>query len=69
MQDGFSQDWEVYGVLTNELRLATYVELDTVCSVEDLHNMLEVIDVHNEFTAYAQKQRDAAEEQARRNQK
>lgn len=31
-------------VLTAEPPLATYVELDTVCNTEDLHNMLEIME-------------------------
>lgn len=31
-------------VLAAEKPLATYVELDTVCNVEDLHNMLEIME-------------------------
>lgn len=52
-------------VVTNELRLATYVELDTVCNVEDLHNMLELIEVKNEFDEMA---RVAKEQQEKVNQ-
>lgn len=29
--------------------MATYVELDTVCNVQDLHNMLEILEVKYEF--------------------
>lgn len=36
-------------VLTSKLKLASYVELDTVCSVEDLYNMIEIIEAHSEF--------------------
>lgn len=44
LQDKFSQDWEVYMVLAAEPPLATYVELDTICNTEDLHNMLEIME-------------------------
>ena len=33
--------------------MATYVELDTVCNVEDLHNMLEILEVKQEFDELA----------------
>lgn len=33
--------------------MATYVELDTVCNVEDLHNMLEILEVKMEFDEVA----------------
>lgn len=51
-------------VVTNEMKLATYVELDTVCSVEDLHNMLEIIEAKNEFDEMA---RIAKEQQDKAN--
>lgn len=35
--------------MTSELKLASYFELDTVYSVEDLHNMLEIIEVKQEI--------------------
>ncbi len=31
-------------VLSAEQPLATYVELDTICNTEDLHNMLEIME-------------------------
>ncbi|QNR53867.1 hypothetical protein phiK7A1_079 [Pseudomonas phage phiK7A1] len=51
-------------VITNELRLATYMDLDTVCNVEDLHNMLEIIEAKNEFDEMA---RVAKEQQDKAN--
>jgi len=33
--------------------MATYVELDTVCNVEDLHNMLEMLEIKMEFEEIA----------------
>lgn len=33
--------------------MATYVDLDTVCNVEDLHNMLEILEVKMEFDELA----------------
>lgn len=53
VQDQFSQDWEVYNVLTSPLGLATYVELDTVCNTEDLYKMFEIVQVHKEMEAIA----------------
>lgn len=46
-------------VLSSDLKLATYVELDTVCNVEDLHNMLEVIETKIEFDDIAHLKREA----------
>ncbi|QYW06632.1 hypothetical protein uav_101 [Pseudomonas phage UAVern] len=53
MQEQFGQDWEIYLVLTAERPMATYVELDTVCNVQDLHNMLEILEVKHEFDEVA----------------
>jgi hypothetical protein len=53
LQERFGQDWEIYLILTAENPMATYVELDTVCNVEDLHNMLEILEVKQEFDELA----------------
>lgn len=58
MADKFSQDWEVYLVLSSDLNLASYVELDTVCNVEDLNNMLEIIEAKAEFDEIARLRRE-----------
>lgn len=49
LQDTFSQDWEVYNVLTSPLQLTTYVELETVCNTEDLYNMYEIVQANKEM--------------------
>lgn len=46
-------------VLSSDLKLATYVELDTVCNVEDMHNMLEIIETKTEFDELAHLKREA----------
>lgn len=38
-------------VLNAEPPLATFVQLDTVCSVSDLHDMIEMIEARAEFIA------------------
>lgn len=53
VQDQFSQDWEVYNVLTSPLGLATYLELETVYNTEDLYNMLEILQVNKEIETIA----------------
>lgn len=53
IQEDFSQDWEVYNVLTSDLNLATYVELDTVCNTEDLYRMFEIVQVNSEMKQIA----------------
>lgn len=49
LKEKFEQDWEIYLVLTADNPMATYVELDSVCNVEDLHNMLEILEVKTEL--------------------
>lgn len=41
----FSQDFEVYTLLTHELRLATLYDLQTKYNTEDLYDLLEILDV------------------------
>lgn len=45
----FTQDWEVYQVLSSGMNLTTYVELDQVCNVEDLMNMVEIVETKAEL--------------------
>lgn len=59
MQDKFSQDWEVYMVVTQEHPMATYMDLDTRCSTDDLFNMIEIIEARNEFLEVDRLQREA----------
>lgn len=49
IMEDFTQEWEIYQVLSSELRLTTYMELDTTCNVEDLFNMVEIIEVKAEL--------------------
>lgn len=49
ISEKFSQDWEVFSIVTHPLKLATYAELATVFSVEDAHNMLEIMDAKDEM--------------------
>lgn len=46
IEKDFSQDWEIYTVVTSKLRLATLHDLQTVYTCEDLYDMLEIIDVN-----------------------
>lgn len=45
-------------MLSSDLKLASYVELDTVCNVEDLNNMLEIIEAKAEFDEIARLRRE-----------
>lgn len=66
VQDGYTQDWEIFRILTSEIRgLPSYVELDTVCNVEDIYNILEMLDAKYEMDDVARIQR---EQEARQNQ-
>lgn len=53
--DEFTQDWEVYQVLSSNMRLADYVQLDTICNVDDLLNMVEIIEAKEELDAIREK--------------
>lgn len=61
----FTQDWEVYQVLTSEFHLATYMDLDTICNVEDLMNMVEIVETRAELDDIARIKR---EQEAQNNQ-
>lgn len=47
MLEDFSQPWEVYIICTHKTKLATKHELDTVYSLSDIYDFLEMIDVYN----------------------
>jgi hypothetical protein len=50
VEEGYSQDWEVFRIVTSELRgLPTYVELQTTCNVEDIYNIIEILDAKYEM--------------------
>jgi hypothetical protein len=50
VEEGYSQDWEVFRIVTSELRgLPTYVELQTICNVEDIYNIIELLDAKFEM--------------------
>jgi len=53
----FSQDFEIYQIVTSEIPgMPTYVELATICNTEDLHNCLEIIAVKQEYEELARLQ-------------
>lgn len=45
IEKDFSQDFEIYTLLTNELRLATLYDLQAKYNTEDLYDLLEIMDV------------------------
>lgn len=66
VEDGYTQDWEIFRIVTSEIRgLPTYLELDTVCNVEDIYNILELLDAKYEMDDVARIQR---EQESRNNQ-
>ncbi len=49
MTRDFKGDIDIYRVLSHPLKLATLHELQTVYSTEDLFDLLEYLDVHDEL--------------------
>lgn len=50
LNKAYSQEWEIYRVLTSEVKgLPTYLELQTSCNVEDLYNILEMLEAKEEM--------------------
>jgi len=46
MEKELTTDVIVFTILTNDLRLASYLELQTVYDVADAYDLVEVIDAH-----------------------
>lgn len=66
VQDGYSQDWDIFRIMTSEMKgLPTYMELQTVCNVEDIYNILEMLDAKFEIDDVHRQQR---EQEAKANQ-
>ncbi|AMR57315.1 hypothetical protein vB_PsyM_KIL3b_0069 [Pseudomonas phage vB_PsyM_KIL3b] len=62
VQDGYTQDWEIFRIVTSDIRgLPTYLELDTICNVEDIYNILEMLDAKFEMDEVARLQAQAAQ--------
>lgn len=55
-------DFEIYRVITSELKLATLGELKTLRSTRDLRDYIETLDVHQEL------ERERAEAEERKKQ-
>lgn len=50
VEDGYTQDWEIFRIITSDIKgLPSYVELQTVCNVEDIYNIIEILDVKFEM--------------------
>ena len=56
--DEFSQDFEILTILTSELKLATLNELQTVYTVSDAYDLLEIIDVQQTLMSEEQKKNE-----------
>lgn len=56
----FSQEWDIYTILTNELRLASLHDLQTIYNVEDAYDMLEIIEAHTAIAISVRKEQDQA---------
>lgn len=60
MEEGYSQDWEIFRIVTSEVRgIPTYVELQTTCNVEDIYNIIEMLDAKYEMDDVARQQQAA----------
>jgi hypothetical protein len=54
VEDGYTQDWEIFRIITSDIKgLPSYVELQTVCNVEDLYNIIEILDAKFEMDEVA----------------
>lgn len=54
VEDGYSQDWEIFRIVTSDIRgLPSYIELETHCNVEDIYNILEMLDAKFEMDEVA----------------
>lgn len=50
VEDGYTQDWEIFRIITSDIKgLPSYVELQTVCNVEDIYNIIEILDAKFEM--------------------
>lgn len=47
----FSQDFDIFAIITSELKLATLNELQTIYDVQDMYDILEVMDAYHTLTA------------------
>lgn len=56
--DEFSQDFEILTILTSELKLATLNELQTIYTVSDAYDLLEIIDVQQTLMSEEQKKNE-----------
>jgi len=54
VEDGYTQDWEIFRIITSDIKgLPSYVELQTVCNVEDIYNIIEILDAKFEMDEVA----------------
>lgn len=65
IEKDFSQDFEIYTLLTNELRLATLYDLQAKYNTEDLYDLLEIMDVSLSLEDVARKQNEMEKAAAR----
>ncbi len=54
IDEDFSQPSEVFRIVTNETKLATLLELDTVYGMDDVYRMLEILDLQDALRADAE---------------
>ena len=46
---------EIFAILTSDLKLATFIELQTLYDTEDVYDMLEILDAHHTISVENQK--------------
>lgn len=58
LSEKFTQDFLILSVVTSELRLASLHELQTIYSVADLYDILEMMDAHATMLEYQRRQEE-----------
>ena len=54
----FSQDFDIMNIVTSELKLASLLELQTVYSLQDMYDILELMEANSAIAKYHRKLED-----------
>lgn len=65
IEKSFSIPFEIFSILTHELKLATLLELQTVYDTSDMYDLLEMMDVHDTMVVIANKKSELEREKQR----
>lgn len=60
IEKSFSIDPLLFRIVTHELKLATYNDLQSVYDLTDMYDLLEIIDANDTMAAVARKQAEQA---------